>query len=91
MKTIWKYEVPITPIDFELELPIGSKILSFGRQGNISAIWVLVNPKADKIKFEFRMAWTGESIESRVGKELEFIGTEQFGSLVCHLFLIVEG
>lgn len=88
MLTIFKYPVPAMD-KFELELPEGAKILSFQTQRNNICIWALVNPDAQTVRRQFRLAGTGHSIYHQKS-QLKFIGTTklQDGDLIFHLFEI---
>jgi len=87
--TIFKYPIPMNDY-FDLWIPIGGKILTVQKQGENPCIWVLVNPKADLKKRQFRLAGTGHPIEDMIG--MVYIGTFQLsgGAFVGHLFEIME-
>lgn len=88
---VFKYPVPIGvgTDEFTLNLPDGARPLSFQAQRGEAMLWALVDPDAKPTRRRFRVAGTGHPIATPV-ERLRFIGTSQFGSLVFHLFEIVE-
>ena len=89
MNAVWKYTLN-TEDNLEIDLPVGSKILSVQEQFGEPQMWVLVNP--DNPVYEtrkFRLAGTGHPIKE---SDISFIGTFQLygGSFVGHLFEINE-
>jgi hypothetical protein len=88
MKTIWKYAVPVQD-EFEIEMPMGSQVLSVQTQGSVPRIWVLVNPEEKaKLTRRFRVVGTGHEIEE---EHIEFIDTFQVngGQYIFHVFEIM--
>ena len=85
--TVYKYPIPIED-EFNLELPIGAKILKIELQGNHPNIWALVNSENENQKRSFRFAGTGHSLPE---KELNYIGSVHMnsGQLVFHLFEVL--
>ena len=87
---IYKYHIPIAD-EFELELPVGAKILTYQVQNDKGYIWAIVDITEGIIvkKVKFRMFGTGHSITEEID-ELEYIGTIQIfdNSLVWHLFKV---
>lgn len=85
MKKIYKY---VVPLEGEIELPKGSRILSFQIQREDPCIWVLVDPLEEALEArQFRIVGTGHPM----GEDLEsgvYLGTVQManGALVWHLF-----
>jgi hypothetical protein len=85
-KQIWKYEVLIDD-NFKIEMPSDSELLSVQMQGGEPKLWVLCDPKKDKVKRKFRLFGTGHEISGN----LKFVGTFQYSSvLVFHLFEEIE-
>lgn len=87
MKTIYKYNVPVTdhPV---VVLPRGAKILTVGAQQNYIYVWALVDStKKPEVTRQFRLVGTGHPIEK---DNLRFIGTVFVACLVYHLFEVVK-
>lgn len=88
---IYKYNIPVVDF-FELELPIGAKILCVQTQNEMPCIWAMVDPSAAKHPRRFSVIGTGHEIEFTTTL---YIGTFQMmnGSFVGHLFelLTAEG
>jgi hypothetical protein len=86
MKTIYKYPVPIDD-DFELDLPVGARLLCVDTQRGVPNLWALVDmdPGLGSETRRFRLAGTGHPLDDR---PLDYVGTFQLhrGSLVFHLF-----
>jgi len=89
MLTVYKYQVPIVD-NFELELPVGAKILSFMEQRGAPCVWVLIDPDMHHEVRRFRLAGTGHPITIDPD-ELRFVGSVLLrgGDLVFHLFEII--
>lgn len=89
MKTIWKYPIPTTR-DFDLDLPVGAKILTVHTQKDSPKIWVLIDPDMGSENRKFIIKPTGYSYFD--SKNLRYIGTFFLGneSLVWHLFEIIK-
>jgi hypothetical protein len=83
MKSIFKYEVPLTDL-FTLSLPPGYEVVHFGEQHGVMYIWVLLNPALREETVEFRLYGTGHIISNPEDKE--YIGTCINGEFVWHLF-----
>lgn len=87
MITIYKYDIPKGGY-FELELPVGAKILTTQVQYEIPRIWVLGDTEE---KFEvryFKLIATGRNYKIDPNKIKQYIGTFQMeeGALIFHLF-----
>jgi len=81
MKTIYKYPFPHMN-DFELEMPIGYKIIHLAVQNTIPTLWAIVpseSPPTEMVSFSIR--GTGQNFSDG-----EYIGTLFDGPLVWHLF-----
>lgn len=89
MKTIWKYEVPISDL-FTLRMPQGAKLLDVQLQAGIPQLWALVDPSAPVVSRGLRLHGTGHDIADSIG---EHVGSFQLrnGQLVFHLFDQGEG
>jgi len=84
MKTIWKFEVPLTGV-FLLEMPEGAEILSFQGQKDKLCVWAIVETDAQLERRRFSICGTGFKLPENLGR---YIGTTQTheGDLVWHLF-----
>lgn len=83
MKTIWKYELPITDAP-EVRMPSGARILScgLGRQNETILVWAEVNPDNPPTPCGFRIVGTGHPMPG-VG---EYVGTVQDVPFVWHIY-----
>jgi len=87
MKRIFKYKIPITD-EFELELPRGTKVLTFQTQHNEPVIWAIIDDTENVFeKVHFRLFGTGHPIPEEANFFV-YVGTAQManGQLVWHLF-----
>lgn len=87
MKTIWKYPLQVTDIQY-LHLPENSTILSLQVQDGIPRVWVLLDDEELKeSELEIYMFGTGHKVYADV-EPTKFIGTFQLlhGNLVFHVF-----
>lgn len=89
---IWKFQITSNPNHpenlpdtFELELPIGARLLSFQLQHGVPTLWVLLNPDNKIERRRFHLIGTGHPVPA---VHLFFIGTIQLlgGDMVKHLF-----
>lgn len=82
---VWKYPTQLADW-FELEMPLGAKVVAFGLDPVTSnpALWVEVDDAAPKAIRRFRLAGTGHPIEPG----LKFIGSAigHLGQFVWHLY-----
>ena len=87
---VYKYSIPINDY-FNLDLPIGARILSVQTQGKQPQMWVLVNPEEPTEKRLFRLIGTGHYSEE-LPDELTFIDTFQLygGALIFHVFEVTK-
>lgn len=84
MKTIWKFEVPITDAP-EFTAPVGARILSahLGQQNRTLYIWAEVNPdNLSKARYGLRIIGTGNPVTD-VGR---FVATVQDQPFVWHVY-----
>jgi len=84
VKNIWKYPFPVS-YKFMVEMPSGAEVLSVQLQGELTCMWVLVDPDAAKVKRLFHVYGTGHPIPDHTSRR-RFIGTWQYLGLVFHLF-----
>jgi hypothetical protein len=91
---VWKYEIPVNPSmpvneEFEIEMPIGSKILTVQFQGDPCkpVMWVEVDELAATEKRKFWLVTT----DFLLPEDMEYVATLQFqrGEFVVHLFAVV--
>ena len=90
MKTIWKF--PFETIDMlGLAMPKGAEILTVQVQDGIPCIWAMVDPAQEKEKRIIVIHGTGHSVPQPEAKR--YVGTyqERQGSLIWHVFELVEG
>jgi len=73
MRKIFKYQIPIQD-EFELELPVGARILSFQIQYEEPVIWAIVDPDAEKEKRYFNLYGTGHLMKEYPNGILEMDG-----------------
>lgn len=82
---VWKYPAKVADW-FELEMPLGAKVVAFGLDLVTSdpVLWVEVDDDAPKAIRRFRLAGTGHPIEP----DLRFIGSAigHRGRFVWHLY-----
>lgn len=84
-RQIWKYQLKITATQ-ELEMPLGSIILSVKPQNRMLWMWAIVNtdPALEKTMRRINIFMTGQDLPDRMGDE--FLGTHQIGLIVYHVF-----
>lgn len=87
MKTIFKYEIDLTPYQL-LKLPEGFKPLSVQMQNDRIMLWAEVDTGAPVKQFPFWMFGTGHEIPP-VGVG-DYIGTVQMGNFVWHLYIATD-
>jgi hypothetical protein len=80
MKTIWKYTFEIVDV-FEIEMPVGAKVLTVQLQGGQPCMWAEVNPLAPTERVQFRVIGTGHSFTPT-----KYVGTIQTGMFVWHVY-----
>jgi hypothetical protein len=90
MKTIWKYEAPISDPALTIEMPCGAQLLCVQMQHNSPCIWALVDSGEALEKRHF--AWRGTGHRCDGLKPIGHVGTVQMlgGDLVFHLFEVSE-
>ncbi len=94
MKQIWKYPLvpPPTGDTIEFEMPKGARILTVQMNGQLPALWALVDSGASKEARKFRFIATGTDVGD--DSNLAYVGTFQaeglLGILVFHLFEVVH-
>ena len=97
---VWKYPIPKVGIVFELEMPMGAKVLTMRFQRNravrfqqeVFFLWALVFPPSPKVKRKFLCTGTGHPIDPSLVPKLNYISTDmtEDGAFVWHLFEITE-
>jgi hypothetical protein len=90
MKTIHKYEIPITGNYVEIELPEDFFFLSLQNQNDRCIMWGETDTNSKKEKIGFIVLGTGHDIE-RITENLKmrrgvYVGTVQIGAFVWHIF-----
>jgi hypothetical protein len=91
MLTVYKYHCLHSDM-FNIEMPIGAKVLTVQYQKEKPVMWALVNPdEVNKIMRSFLWIYTGEPVAFEFD-ELVYVGTIQSlgGNLVYHLFEVVS-
>lgn len=85
MRTIWKFPFPITD-EFELNIPLGAKMLHVEEQHGIPCLWAECDPGKEARSMEFVLYGTGHPMEEYVGQV--YVGTflSMDGDLVFHLY-----
>ena len=85
MYRIWKYTVPIEAA-FDLQLPVGARLLTVQTQADVPQLWALVDDEAARESVEFLLYGTDHPAGGAV--DADYIGTFQLyaGTLVFHLF-----
>jgi hypothetical protein len=89
MLRVYKYVVP-TNSHFDMELPMGAKILAVDEQHGHYCMWALVDPDAETEIRYFRFAGTGHPITEDPSR-LVHISTFKVdgGVLIWHIFEIM--
>ena len=82
MKTVWKYKIKINET-FELELPIGARIILIGLQHNDLCLWAEVDTEVETEKRFFRIHGTGHPINEGF---LNHIKSFIDGDFVWHIY-----
>jgi len=84
MTAIWKYMLT-EPLNI-VSMPRGSKVLSVHNQTGTVCIWAEVDMEAGKVRREFEIVGTGETIYPAAEFTREFIGTVICDPFVWHVF-----
>lgn len=82
MITIWKYNV-LMAVQFKLELPEKSRVLSVQMQDEAPCMWVRVDTERPLEVRQFAIVGTGNAVPDGY---TEHLGTWQQGRFVFHLF-----
>ena len=95
-REIWVYRIPARPGRHLQKMVEDAEIVSVREQGEMIAIWAIVDPKMQGIITEgknpirtFEVVMTGEEFDEREGwAKMRFLGTCQFhgGSFILHVF-----
>lgn len=84
MLTIHKFQFGVSE-ELYIELPRGAEILKFGNQNGHPTLWVKLNTEEpERTSRKLRFFGTGHPIPTDL--RLIYIGSEQFGPFVWHLF-----
>lgn len=88
MKTVWKFTMAVTDRQV-LNMPAGAQLLDVQMQGDDPCLWALVDPEADRLPRQFRIAGTGHKLPADPGR---YVATFQMnhGALVFHVFEVVS-
>lgn len=91
MTRIFKYQVAGDGFDeWEVEMPVGAKILSAGIQYNKLMVWAIVNVDAPMEKRTIGFYGTGSKLPDDFTKDHRHISTVFEGGFVWHIFEIVK-
>lgn len=83
-RVIWKFEiVPDAPV----MMPMDAEIMCFQFQRSMPCIWAIVDPDIVKVPRRFEIFGTGQEIPGE--DKCCYVGTEQVGPLVWHLFELI--
>lgn len=82
MKTIWKYQFPITD-RFLLEMPIGAKILTAFIRNKVPCLWAEVETKEYSIPRKFAVTGTGNPTPT---EDCCWIATFSMPPFIWHLY-----
>ena len=86
MKTIYKYQIPLTP-QIRLFLPEKAEILTVQIQNGIVTMWAIVDTNTLDAERMLAVYGTDYEIPDNHGK---YIATVQYGILVWHVFDLGE-
>lgn len=89
MKAVYKYLLPPFESEFEMQLPMGAKLLSVQSQHGRVHLWALVDQNAPLARFTFRLVTTGRVIENNDPLHgMDFLGTFQLrgGNHIGHVW-----
>lgn len=86
--TLYKYQLPSFSDVVDISMPSGAAVLHVDVQHGVPCLWARVDPLAPEVLRRFRIAGTGHTLGSNVGRHL---GTFQLqgGSLIFHVFEVV--
>lgn len=88
MKTIWKYELKITDTQ-EIEVPLGSTILSIGNQNGRLCMWLIIRADGDTPEemavenMTINIVGTGHKLSDNIGLFVDTVIIDQF---VWHVY-----
>lgn len=89
-RVIWKFPLEVTDVQ-DIEIPLGSILLSVQTQSEIPCLWALIyNTESDKEVIRLRTITTGNPISDEDFDPRDFLGTYQLagGSFVAHVFQV---
>ena len=86
MKTIWKFEIPLS-LSFTIKMPIDAKILCIDvdQKNGCPCIWALVDSENKEEERFFELFGTGNKINEDI-VDMNYIGTYQNTPFVWHIF-----
>ena len=89
IKQVWKYK--LDNIHNEIEMPIGSVILTIQKQFYETFIWALVDPTQKNETRVFEIFGTGQDIDLS-NTVMKYINTFQDleGSIILHVFELIN-
>lgn len=86
MRTIWKYDVPITD-KLEIRMPIGWRFVAVGLDPrNRPCMWVEVDTEATSIKHQFSVVGTGHPIH----EDARVLGSIRQDPFMWHVCLLED-
>jgi hypothetical protein len=80
MRTIYKYDITATR---RPAIPLGSRVLSVGMQGQNLCMWIECNPAQPLYAVSVFVVGTGGTLPSEA---INYVGTVQNGPLVWHVY-----
>ena len=84
MKTIYKYQIPMSGI---VVLPAEYKILKFGIQQETICLWALVDSETERIAKEFVVVGTGWNLDDKLDDRWQHMETLFENGFVWHVFM----
>ena len=87
-RTIWKFPINLEALalhgtsSMSIELPMNSKYLVTGAQGNEIVVWYEVSPKAQKETRKLYVVGTGQNVPDGTC----YLGTAFIGAYVWHVY-----
>ena len=89
MRKIWKYKIPALtdPFNFggvfEIEMPVGARIVALQSQRGSAAMWAEVDVDAEREPRKFVVVGTGGQ---QILERWSYIGTAQIGPFMIHVY-----
>lgn len=82
MRKVWKYPIDVGVND--IEMPRNPQFLHVGEQNGQLMLWCLVDPHAEVCRYRIDVVGTGSEAPTQTTGL--YIGTEQVGPFVWHVF-----